>query len=179
MPTHILVTYASCTGSTVGVADAIGRALTEHGANVEVRPMAQVAAISAYDAVVAGSAIQGKAWLPEAKAWVQDHQADLRQKRFAAFLVCLTLAMKNKAQVEQARPMVAEWLSPVRALVPTLSEGCFPGVLDLAKIPSWNDRMGFRISTLMGVWDEGDVRDWNAIQAWGGKLAELLLPQPV
>jgi menaquinone-dependent protoporphyrinogen oxidase len=174
MPQHILVTYATCTGSTVGVAEAVGRALTEYGATVEVRSMKQVADISGYDAVVAGSAIQGKAWLPEAMHWVDDHRAELRQRPFAAFLVCLTLAMKNAGQVEKARPMVAEWLAPVRALVPTRSEGCFSGALDLAKIPSWKDRMGFQISVWMGVWDEGDHRDWTAIHAWGAALDEKL-----
>jgi menaquinone-dependent protoporphyrinogen oxidase len=136
--------------------------------------MHEVVTLSGYDAVVAGSAIQGKAWLPEAFQWVRGHQTELREKPFAAFLVCLTLAMKNQAQVEKARPMVAEWLAPVRALVPTRSEGCFSGALDLAKIPSWKDRMGFQVSVWMGVWDEGDHRDWAAIQAWGADLPGAL-----
>ena len=174
MPQHILVTYATCTGSTVGVAEAIGRALTEAGAVADVHPMQEVSALSGYDAVVAGSAIQGKAWLPEAMGWVRTHQAELRQKPFAAFLVCLTLAMKNQAQVEKARPMVAEWLAPVRSLVPTRSEGCFCGALDLSRIPSWKDRMGFRVSVMMGVWDEGDHRNWATIQAWGAGLPQAL-----
>lgn len=174
MPMHILVTYATCTGSTVGVAEAIEQALIEAGALAEAHPMREVISLSGYDAVVAGSAIQGKAWLPEATRWVRDHQTELRQKPFAAFLVCLTLAMKNQAQVEKVRPMVAEWLAPVRALVPTRSEACFPGVLDLAKIPSWKDRMGFQVSVWMGVWDPGDFRDWDAIHDWGVGLPKAL-----
>ncbi|NTU64571.1 MAG: flavodoxin, partial [Chloroflexi bacterium] len=35
----ILVTYASCTDSTRGVAEAIGRTLAEGGAQVDVLPM--------------------------------------------------------------------------------------------------------------------------------------------
>ena len=178
MPGKILVTYASRQGATAGVAEAVGKAIAESGAEVEVRPMTAVTDLSTYDAVVAGSAIQSKAWLPEAMAWVRAHRAELNQKPFASFLVCLTLAMKNQAQVEKARPLVAEWLAPVRALVPTRSEGCFSGVLDLARIPSWSDRIGFRSSVWMGVWDEGDHRDWEAIHQWGAGLAATLRHHP-
>ncbi len=40
MTEKILVTYATCTGSTVGVAEAIGKTLAESGLEVEVLPMA-------------------------------------------------------------------------------------------------------------------------------------------
>jgi hypothetical protein len=42
------------------------------------------------------------------------------------------------------------------------SEGLFAGALDIRKIPSFGDRLKFRISVLLGVWSEGDHRDWNA-----------------
>ena len=73
-------------------------------------------------AVVAGSAIQGGQWLPEAMRFLQTHQAALSQKPFAAFLVCMTLAMPNG---DKYRRSVAEWLEPVRALVRPVGEGLF------------------------------------------------------
>jgi hypothetical protein len=42
MTNKILVTYATCTGSTVGVAEAIGKSLAEGGAQVDVLPMQAV-----------------------------------------------------------------------------------------------------------------------------------------
>jgi hypothetical protein len=53
--------------------------------------------------------------------------------------------------------------------------GLFAGTLDLGKVPSFGDRMKFSLSVKMGVWSEGDHRDWNAIQAWAEDLRPLLL----
>jgi len=166
MTNKILVVYASRTGSTVGVAEAIGKTLMESGAEVDVRPVESVTDVSPYQAVVMGSAIQGKQWLPEAMQFVQKNRAALAQKPFAAFLVCMTMALKN----QQYRSAVAEWLSPVRALVKPVSEGYFAGVLDISKVPTFRDRLMFRISVWTGVWSEGDHRDWNAIRGWAQEL---------
>jgi len=167
----ILVTYASRLGSTAGVAEAIGKTLMDDGAEVEVRRMEDVTDLIPYRAVVAGSAIRGKQWLPEAMQFMQKHQAALRQKPFAAFLVCMTLAMKDG---EKYRPHVATWLDPVCALVRPMSKGLFAGVLDIGKIPSFSDRLKFRVSVMFGVWKEGDHRDWNAIREWAASLGPLL-----
>ena len=171
MQAKILVTYASRFGATAGVAEAIGKTLTEYGAQVDVLPMSAVQDLSPYRAVVAGSAINAAAWLPEAQQFVRTHRAELARKPFAAFLVCMTLAMKNG---EQYRSHIATWLAPVRALVTPVSEGLFAGVLDIKKIPSFGDRLKFRLSVLMGVWKEGDQRDWKAIRAWSEALYPLL-----
>ncbi len=173
MSNKILVTYASRIGSTAGVAEAIAQTLTDNGAQVEVRPMQEVSDLTPYRAVVAGSAIRGKQWLPEALHFMQTHRAVLAQKPFAAFLVCMTLAMPNG---EKYREHVATWLDPVRALVRPVSVGLFAGVLNIRKIPSLGDRLKFRLSVAFGVWSEGDHRDWTAIRAWAESLRPVLLP---
>jgi menaquinone-dependent protoporphyrinogen oxidase len=170
MNDKILVTYASRNGSTAGVAEAIGKTLAESGAQVDVLPMQTVTDLTPYRAVVAGSAIRAAQWLPEAMQFVQAHRAELASKPFAAFLVCMTLAMKKG----DYRQYVATWLEPVRALVKPVSEGLFAGTLDLRKVPSFGDRLKFRISVLMGVWSEGDHRDWEAIRTWAASLPSLL-----
>jgi menaquinone-dependent protoporphyrinogen oxidase len=170
MSNKILVTFASRTGSTAGVAEAIGKTLRESGAEVDVRPMQDVKDVAPYRAVVAGSAIQGKQWLPEAMQFVRTFQTQLAQKPFAAFLVCMTLAMRNG---EKYRPQVSDWLTPVRTLVRPVSEGLFAGALDISKMPSFGDRLKFRLSVVFGVWSEGDHRDWEAIREWASGLLPL------
>jgi menaquinone-dependent protoporphyrinogen oxidase len=178
MKDKILVTYASRNGSTAGVAEAIGKTLSDDGAQVDILTMNDVKDLAPYRAVVAGSAIQGAQWLPEAMQFVQTHQAELACKPFAAFLVCMTLAM-NGGRAE-ARPygdyrqQVAAWLDPVCAMVMPVSKGLFAGMLDISKVPSFTDRLKFRLSVKMGVWSEGDHRDWNAIHGWAKNLSPLL-----
>jgi len=168
---RILVAYASRTGSTVGVAEAVGKILAEGGAQVEVRRMQEVKDLTPYRAVVAGSAIRGGKWLPEAMQFVQTYRGALAGKPFAAFLVCMTLAMPK---ADQYREHVAEMLAPVRALVKPVSEGLFAGTLDIRKIESFGDRLKFRLSVVLGVWSEGDHRDWNAIRGWAESISPLL-----
>ena len=167
----VLVTYASRTGTTTGVAEAIGRTLTEAGAHVDVRRLQDVADLTPYGAVVVGSAIQGAAWLPEAVTFMQAHQAELRQRPVAIFSVCMTMAMAN---AEKYRAGVSDWMQPVRTLVHPVSEGLFAGALDIHKIPSFADRLKFRLSVLLGVWKQGDHRDWNAIRTWAAGLKPML-----
>lgn len=171
MSGKILVTYASRTGTTAGVAEAIGETLAESGAQVEVLPVDEVQDLSPYSAVVAGSAIQGGQWLPEAMQFIQENQSALNRKPFAAFLVCITMAMFGADKYRQA---VAEWMQPVRATVRPVSEGLFAGALDIDRVPSLGNRLKFRLAVMSGVWKEGDHRDWDAIHEWASTLPPLL-----
>jgi menaquinone-dependent protoporphyrinogen oxidase len=171
MSAPFLITYASRTDSTVGVAEAIGRVLAETGLRTDVLPMSAVKNLTFYGSVVAGSAIQGGAWLPEAMQFLRANQASLRSKPFAAFQVCMTLAMRD---AENYRQHVSTWMEPVRQIVRPVSEASFAGALELAKVPSLSDRLKFRISVMMGVWKEGDHRDWAAIDKWARTLEKAL-----
>ena len=171
MSNKILVTYASRAGSTAGVAEAIGKTLAESGAQVDVVPMNAVKDLSPYQAVVAGSAIRGSKWLPEAMEFIHMHRATLAQKRFAEFTVCITLAMKNG---NNYRSSVSKWVAPVRLQVQPVSEGLFAGRLDFSKLPVNLDTLLLRLSVVLGVFPRGDHRDWNAIRTWAKELTLLL-----
>jgi menaquinone-dependent protoporphyrinogen oxidase len=171
MNNRILVTYASRAGSTASVAEAIGKTLTEGGAQVDVIPMQEVKDLSPYRAVVAGSAIRKSKWLPEAVQFIQAHRETLARRPFAMFTVCITLAMSNS---EQYRSAVAGWVAPVRALVKPLSEGLFAGMLDFNKLPVNADTLKLRATVAIGVFPRGDRRDWNAIHAWAESLKAAL-----
>lgn len=171
MENKILVTYSSSTGSTRGISEVISKTLVELGESVDNIAMKDVKDLKSYKSVNAGSAIQDRKWLPDAIEFIKLNQDELNKKPFAAFLVCMTLAM---AKGDQYRDAVSSWLQPVRNLVTPVSEGLFKGILDIKKIPSFSDRLKFKISMLTGVWKEGDHRDWESIQTWTIKTKELL-----
>jgi menaquinone-dependent protoporphyrinogen oxidase len=171
MPDRILVTFASRAGSTAEVAEAIARTLTQGGAQVDVVPMNSVKDLSPYQAVVAGSAIRGSKWLPEAIQFVRTHQSMLAQKKVALFTVCITMTMKN---AEKYRAGVMNWVAPVRAMVKPISEELFAGMLDFGKLPINKDTLMLRLSIVLGIFPRGDHRDWNKIQSWAQSLKPIL-----
>jgi menaquinone-dependent protoporphyrinogen oxidase len=168
---RILVTYASRTGTTIGVANEIAKTLSEMGSQVDVIPIKDVKDLSTYSAVVVGSAIQDSNWLPEAVQFIQTHQSKLKNLPVAMFSVCMTLAMPNG---EKYRQGVADWVKPVRDMVNPVSEGIFAGALDVSKVPSFSDRIKFKMSVALGIWKETDHRDWNAIRTWAVQLQPVL-----
>ena len=159
-------------GSTAGIAQAIGKSLSEGGAKVDVLPMKNVKDLSPYQAVVAGSAIHGQKWLPEAMDFMRDHRSELSRKPFASFMACITLSMPNSSQYLEG---LKNWMSPVRDLVRPVSEGYFAGTLDFSKLPFSLNVLAMRFVVLIGMWKEGDHRDWNAIRTWAESLRPLLL----
>ncbi len=171
MAQKILVTYASRTGTTAGVASSIGRILADEQTLVDVLPVNEVTDCSSYRAIVVGSAIQAQKWLPEAMLFLRNNQTLLKDKPVAIFSVCMTLAMPH---AERYRAGIAEWLEPVRKLIHPMQEGYFAGSLDFKKIPRRADRIKFRISVAFGIWKPGDHRNWTEIEAWAADLKNKL-----
>ena len=172
MNEKILVTYASRAGSTTGVAKAIGKTLAEEGLPVDVLPMQDVKDLASYRAVIAGSAIRGSKWLPEAVQFLHTHQAELQQRPFTAFMVCITLAMPG---AEKYRQGVKAWMSPVRNLVHPVSEGYFAGALDFSKLPLTPNVLLMRLAAALRIFPLGDHRDWKAIHAWDESIKPKLV----
>jgi menaquinone-dependent protoporphyrinogen oxidase len=83
----ILVAYASKSGSTIDVAQTIGKGLADKGATVDVLPVKAIKSIDGYRAIVIGSAIRMGQWLPEAVDFIKNHQARLSQISTAFFTV--------------------------------------------------------------------------------------------
>ena len=58
-------------------------------------------------------------------------------------------------------------------LVNPVTEEIFAGSLNLKKIPGFSQRLKFRISVMLGVWKEGDHRDWVKVKDWTMNIARL------
>ncbi len=157
MEKKTLIVYATKAGSTAEVAERVGKTLAARGAAVEVKPMKAVKDLSPYSTVIVGSAIRIGSLLPETKKFIETHQAELRQKNFSAFIVCLTL----KDDTEENRKVVSAYLDPLRAIVQPASEGMFAGALD-------PNKLGLIERGMMKMMKApaGDYRRWDQIEAW-------------
>ncbi|UCC65378.1 MAG: hypothetical protein JSV36_10180, partial [Anaerolineae bacterium] len=88
----VLVAYATKSGSTAGVAQAIGQELAGDEVHVDVHPIREVDDLSSYDAVIVGGPmIMG--WHREAVNFVVRHQQALSRVPVAYFLTALSLTL--------------------------------------------------------------------------------------
>jgi menaquinone-dependent protoporphyrinogen oxidase len=164
MATKVLVAYASKTGTTGEVAEAIGKALCESGAQVDVLRVQEVKDLSAYSSVIIGSAARIGKVLPEALSFARKHQAALASKKAAYFLVCGTM----KENTPENRATAAAYLKPLAELQTPVSMGLFGGAIIHARFSPL-----LRLILAKGM-PEVDYRDWDAIRAWGRELAGTL-----
>ena len=163
MSKRVLVGYATGTGSTTGVAEAIGKTLGERGFAVDVKPMKERPSVEGYDAVVLGSAINGGQWLPEAVAYLEANQKALGEVPVSLFCVH---AMNCGPDPKKTKKRLA-YLDKERALVKPADEGFFAGQGPTGANSNALTRWAFRT---FGGDVEGDGRDWDAIRAWAERV---------
>ena len=161
MDNRILVTYATCAGSTAEVAAACAETLAARGYAVDVKPVKEKTQLTGYSAVVLGSAIRMGKWLPAAVQFVERNAATLQAKQSAFY----TVHMLNADDSEASRQARAAYVEPVHALMTPQYEAFFTGKMDMSKL-SFVDRM---VAKMVKSKDE-DRRDWPAIRAWGQQI---------
>ena len=192
---QILIAYATKSGSTVEVAQAIGKELSQDGVRADVRPINVVRDISPYDAVIVGGPmIMG--WHREAVQFLEKHQSALSQVPVACFLTALSLTEtqtgfdpipiykdpslakppKNAAKLsfKERYATVAAYLQPVleKALqVKPVSAAFFAGKLDCSKLDLLSRLF---VQVIIGA-KPGDYRNWDAIRAWAAGLRPALV----
>jgi menaquinone-dependent protoporphyrinogen oxidase len=169
MDDRILVAYATAAGSTGEVAEAIGEALREEGAAVDVRRAKKMDDVSGYGAVVVGTGVRAGRPYQEAVSFVEKNQQALGGVRVAYFLVCMTMGQDTAENRNEAET----FLSPVLEAAPQVEPvavGLFGGELDYGKLP-----LPLRLVMKAMKRPEGDVRDWEAIGAWAREICPKLL----
>lgn len=159
MNERILIAYATRTGSTVGVAEAIGKTLNERGYAVDIKPIQDNPDLGAYQKVILGTAVNGAKWLPEAVEYVKNHQEALKQVPVALFCVHIM----NTGDSESSKKNRQAYVNNIRPLVNPVAEAYFTGMgmnpADTSAFVRWIYRT-FKIG------GEGDCRDWDAIRGW-------------
>jgi menaquinone-dependent protoporphyrinogen oxidase len=171
MTTRALVAYGSKYGSTQGIAEAIGAALRDAGLEADVAAAKGVGSVAGYDAVIVGAGVYVGRWNGDALSFVKRFSGDL-SVRPVWFFSSGPTGGDEKAEQQMAE-MLATQPGP-------------PG--EAAK---WAERLGIRghrwfagrvtpdMGGIFARWiPRGDWRDFDAIAAWAGSIAEDLR-QPV
>lgn len=161
MAKRVLIIYATRSGSTAGVADAIGTELGRRALDVDIQPVTASSTLSAYEAVILGSAIRMANWLPEMVEFIKMNQSVLQSRPVALF----TVHMLNTGADETSRAARLAYLDTVRPLLNPVDEVFFTGRIDLETL-SFVDRLMVKMVRS----PIGDFRDWDGIRAWSSAI---------
>jgi menaquinone-dependent protoporphyrinogen oxidase len=162
MSKKVLVAYASKSGATAGIAEAIGAELQLHGHDVDVLDVNQVTDLTRYDVVVLGSALYIRRWRKNAVRFLRHNVDALRERQVWLFHSGPVGADKDEDQ--DMPPAVCRLAHEIGA-TPAVT---FPGRLepDTAK--------GFLARRLATGNLAADSRDWDKIRAWATDISAAI-----
>ena len=170
---RVLVAYETGHGSTEEIAQAMGEAVRECGAEAEVIRCREVPGVAGYDAVIVGSPVWGGNWLRPARKFVKRFEDALAQRPVAYFHV--SGAAGQADQRDEIVQIMDGHLPKYAPSVKPVDVAAFGGVVDYSKY-NWGLRVIMKgIVGRAGGPTSGrhDMRDWDAIRAWARKMCRM------
>jgi menaquinone-dependent protoporphyrinogen oxidase len=161
----VLVTSASKHGATREIAEAIARELARHDVSTEVCDVSDVDNLDRFDGVVLGSAVYMGHWLEPARKFVERRADELAQRQTWLFSSGPVGEAKHAPKATEDVCDVDDFVAATHAVEHRL----FSGKLDKSKL-GFPERAVVRAVGAQG----GDYRDWDAIEAWAGRIAAQL-----
>jgi hypothetical protein len=162
--TRVLVAYATKMGSTREVAEAIASVLLESGLEARAVAVREVTDLTAYDAVILGSALYAAHWQRDANRFVTRHLGALR-----ALPVWLFTSGPLDARLAAADLPITPNAAEITKRLIVQGHRTFGGRLD-------PDFPGLEPQVL-ATHPVGDFRDWAVIRAWAASVAQALVAQ--
>jgi menaquinone-dependent protoporphyrinogen oxidase len=164
MDKQVLVAYATKYGATAEIAEKIGEVLQQAGLQADVLPADRVGDLSAYQAVVLGSAVHIGRWRKEAARFLKANEQTLAGRSVWLFSSGPTgegdpVALLQGWRFPRALQPIADRIQPRDIAV-------FHGAVDVNKLNFIERWMLNNVKTPVG-----DFRDWDAITAWARTVA--------
>jgi len=165
MTGHILVAYASRTGSTAEIAEAVAAELRTTGAAVDVREVSTIPSVAGYTAVIIGGPLYMGKVVAGIRKFVDRHAGELCHHPVAIFAVGTAPLSHNPATLDAARRALRSAVAPVTPVAETV----FAGRIDPSRLSFLQKKLVSWVKAPVG-----DFRDWDAIASWARGLPVLL-----
>ncbi len=168
----ILIVYATWTGATRTVAEAIAAELQGPDTQVDVSRAGRVKDISRYQALIVLASVHMGQLPGEIKRFIRGKRGVLAAMPLAYGIVCLAAADAS----EENRAALAGYANTMRALAPELkpvSEVKLFGGAVLSDTPEFKRLFPLLKAPAKALSQKPDHRDWEDIRAW----AKLLRPK--
>ncbi|MDR3577871.1 MAG: flavodoxin domain-containing protein [Anaerolineaceae bacterium] len=164
----VLVAYATHSGSTKEVAEAVAAVLAEKGIHNELKPARQIRTLAGYRAVILGAPLYTFHWHRDALNFLSRQAAELMRLPVAIF--ALGPFHEEEEELQGARQQLDSALAKFLWLQ-TTSVQVFAGKFD-------PEKLGFPFRLLM-AWPADPMRqaprNWPQIDAWAEAMASELL----
>ena len=167
MDKRILVTYASKYGATAEIAEKIGEVLRRAGLHMDILPVKQVRDLTAYQAIILGSAVYIGLWRKDAVKFLKANKKLLRGKQIWLF-------SSGPTGEGDAVEILRGWRFPpkLQPLVDSIQPHdivVFHGDVDMEKLNIIEKRILGNVKAPVG-----DFRNWDAITTWATSIASTL-----
>ncbi|WP_327319539.1 flavodoxin domain-containing protein [Streptomyces sp. NBC_01235] len=162
MTDTVLVTYGTTNGSTAEIAEAVADVLRKAGLTVEALPARSVTSVARYDAVVVGGGLYAGRWHKDARRFVRRHRALLAERPVWFFSSGPLDASASERDIPPVRGV-----QRAMARLEVREHVTFGGRLE-------EGAKGRVAKMIVRSGKGGDFRDFGAIEAWAGGIADAL-----
>ena len=166
MSGSVLVGYATRSGSTQEVAEAVAATLRDSGAEVDFQPMRNVRTLNGYRMLVLGAPLYMFHWHKDAKAFLSKRQEAIKKLPVAVF--ALGPFHDEEKEWQSVRVQFDKELATFPWFTPVAHE-VFGGKFDPTKL-----RFPMNLIPALKKMPASDIRNWEAIRTWASDLAGKL-----